>query len=104
MTDKQTQLFRHGDLVFAKAKEPHRETLKKGRDYVVAGNDTAPHTIVGACEYLREGEGRNSRILLRLPEDTRIVHAGRHTEGALEAGDYFVASLVEGTGRHGVED
>lgn len=98
------QLFRHGDLVFRKAERPHTQDLKKVKDYVVAGNDTAPHTVLGVSEFLREGEGRNSRILLRLPEPTRIVHAGRHTEGVLDAGDYFVASLVEGPGRDGVED
>lgn len=98
------QLFRHGDLVFRKSDVPHRAELKQVKDYVVAGNDTAPHTVLGVSEVLREGEGRNSRLLIRLPEPTRIVHAGRHTEGVLEAGDYFVASLVEGPGRDGVED
>jgi hypothetical protein len=98
------QLFRHGDLVFSKQSTPHTAELKPAHDLVVAGNDTAPHTIVGACMFSREGEGANTVIRLRLPEDTRIIHAGRHTEGVLKAGDYTAASLAEGPGRNGVID
>ena len=104
MNRTQPHLFRHGDLVFRKSDSRHKQELKKVKDYVVAGNDTAPHTVLGVSEILREGEGRNSRLLLRLHNPTRITHAGRHTEGMLDAGDYFVASLVEGPGRDGVED
>lgn len=98
------QLFRHGDLTFVKHTSPHTVDLKPARDLVVAGNDTAPHTIVGACLFAREGEGANTVLRIRLPEDTRIIHAGRHTEGLLPAGDYTAASLVEGPARNGVLD
>jgi hypothetical protein len=101
------KLYRHGDLVLraiSKAEAEKSGELQAARDLVVAGHDTAPHTIRGLVSYRMDGEGAARITTFVVHEDTTIEHAGRHEPGELLAGAYRMAALVEGESRSAVED
>ncbi len=86
------QLYaRHGDLVFDKLDTPITGDLDKHVDLILAGNDSAPHTVRGQVEARRE-EGIT---FLRVAKATTVDHAGRHMPITLEPGDYEVRPLRE---------
>lgn len=99
-----TEIYaRHGDLVIEKFPlNTHSGDLDRATDYVVAGSHSSPHTIRGVCLQRRDGE----QIRVRIPEDTQLVHADRHTVIPLPAGDYTIGPLRErgGEGDRAVED
>jgi len=95
------QLYaRQGDLVFDK--RPLSGEFKQEAGVVLAGRDSAPHTVVGTVGVRREG----LTTLLRVKRKTLVTHAGRHKTIALEPGDYEVRPLRErGSGEdRAVED
>lgn len=98
------QLFRHGDLVLRKIPLKNAGEVAAATDLVLAGHDTAPHTVKGACRFRTDGEGASAVTTIVLDAPTELVHMGRHTSGELEAGAYRIAALVEGEGRTAVED
>jgi hypothetical protein len=91
---------RQGDLVFSKEAVTGELTITK--NLVLAGNDTAPHTVKGS--FLSRQDGRTT--FLRITKRTSVTHDGRHLPVSLEPGDYRVYPLRErgdGTDR-AVED
>jgi hypothetical protein len=97
------QLFRHGDLVLRKLDKADG-ALTPTVDLVLAGRDTAPHTLIGPCRFRTTGEGAATVTTVELDAPTVISHMGRHTDGELPAGVYRIAALVEGEGRSAIED
>lgn len=92
------QLYaRHGDLVFDKLTSPISGDLSKHTDLVLAGTDSAPHTVRGQVEARRDGV----ITLMRVAATTTVEHAGRHKTITLEPGDYEVRPLRE---RHDGQD
>lgn len=91
------QLYaRQGDLVFEKATLSGEFEKKAG--LVLAGHDSAPHTIRREIMFRRNGEVTE----LRIEKTSAVVsHAGRHVSVKLEPGDYVVRPLRE---RHGSMD
>jgi len=80
---------RQGDCVV----ERRRITgdLTPAVDLVVAGHLSAPHTVVGACEFRKDSEVTSFRVAV----PTSLAHAGRHDAVPLEPGDYAVRPLRE---------
>jgi hypothetical protein len=58
---------------------------------VLAGNDTAPHTIKGRV--LMRVDTNDTKI--RITKKSKVKHAGRHHDISLEPGDYVVTILRE---------
>lgn len=85
---------RQGDLVFNQVPSVTGD-LKKVTGFVLAGRDSAPHTIEGTV--LARTDGRIHHI--EVPEATVVTHAGRHLPIPLEAGSYTVRPLREGDDR-----
>lgn len=86
------QLYaRQGDLVFKKLSEPIVGTLKPVTGLVLAGNDSAPHTVAGLVNHRQDGR----RHFIEVPTATVSQHAGRHVAVALEAGSYEITPLRE---------
>lgn len=94
----ETELFaRHGDLVISRSAIPDSvELTKPGAPVVLAGRESAPHTIgqFGAVLYGR----RDAVQFVRALEPVELTHSERHKPIALPAGDYHIASLAEMSG------
>jgi hypothetical protein len=85
---------RHGDLVIRKeAVPPGLALAKPTAPLILAGHETAPHTIArfGDVEYA-EADGVQR---LRVAKHVTLTHGGRHTEISLEPGDYAIEPLAE---------
>lgn len=82
---------RQGDLVFNRVSAVTGE-LKKQTDFVLAGRDSAPHTIRGTSQVRTDGRIHHVRVA----ESTLVTHAGRHEPITLEPGDYTIRPLREG--------
>lgn len=80
---------RQGDLVFDKT--PVTGELEKAVNPVLAGRDSAPHTIRGTVLMRRDG----ALTMIRVAEQTEVTHAGRHLPITLEPGDYIISPLRE---------
>lgn len=80
---------RQGDLVFEKRKLSGEFVEQSG--VVLAGQNSAPHTVVGKVGHRREG----LTTFLRVKRTTTVTHAGRHLPVKLEPGDYEVRPLRE---------
>lgn len=84
---------RHGDLVIRKEAIPPGTALAKPTaPLILAGHETAPHTIgqFGNVEYAGGDVQR-----LRVAKNVTLTHGGRHTEITLEPGDYAIEPLAE---------
>lgn len=95
------QLYgRQGDLVFDSV--PLTGEFRLEQDLVLAGRDSAPHTVRGTVLARREG----LVTFLRVEKSVTVEHAGRHKPITLEPGDYEVRPLRErGSGEdRAVED
>jgi hypothetical protein len=95
------QLYaRQGDLVFDKRKLTGEFAEESG--VVLAGQNSAAHTVMGKVGVRREG----LTTFLRVKQTTEVTHAGRHKSVTLEAGDYEIRPLRErGSGEdRAVED
>mgnify|MGYP001562364215 CR=1 FL=1 len=93
---------RQGDLVISAIAAGHKASLVSHQDLVLAGSDTAPHTVVGEVLALVE----STRTLLRCVAPTTITHADRHLPVELSPGDYEITRLRErgGAGDRAVGD
>lgn len=91
---------RQGDLVFEQT--TITGDLTAANSAVLAGHDSAAHTVKGAMSLRTEG----LVTFLRAAKKVTVTHAGRHLPITLEPGDYRVFPLRErgdGTDR-AVED
>lgn len=85
---------RHGDLVIRKEAIPQGFALARPKaPLVLAGRETAPHTIAqfGNVEH-GEVDGVQR---LRVVEPVTLTHGGRHTTISLEPGEYAIEPLAE---------
>ncbi len=81
---------RQGDLVFNRIDSIPGE-LTKQTNFILAGHDSAPHTIRGTAQVRAEGND----FFISLAETAQVVHAGRHQPVTLEPGNYRVTRLRE---------
>jgi hypothetical protein len=65
--------------------------LEKAVNPVLAGRDSAPHTIRGTVLMRRDG----ALTMIRIAEPAVVEHAGRHLPITLEPGDYVISPLRE---------
>lgn len=82
---------RQGDLVIDAKPIPDGVELRPEKDLILAGRDSAPHTVRGTVLAARQG----AVTYLRVEQATRIDHAGRHRTVPLVVGDYEVRPLRE---------
>lgn len=85
---------RHGDLkFFAEAIPEHIKLATPVGPLVLAGRESAPHTIsdVKNVEHFADGDVQ----YLRVKKSVELTHGGRHTAITLEPQDYVIESLAE---------
>lgn len=80
---------RQGDLVFVK--QPVTGDLTPVTNPVLAGNDTAAHTVKGKIQWRQDAD----QTALRVARKIIVTHAGRHLPIPLVPGDYIVYVLRE---------
>lgn len=86
------QLYaRQGDLVFKKLDSAPSGEFKPVRGLVLAGNDSAAHTVAGLVMHRQDGR----RHFIEAKEPTEVGHAGRHKTVPLQAGFYEISPLRE---------
>jgi hypothetical protein len=85
---------RQGDLVIRKLETPIAGELKAVKSVTFAGDSSGhPHTLVGACEYRKDGR----TTLVRVKAKRVLTHgkADGHKDVALAKGDYEITPLRE---------
>jgi hypothetical protein len=88
---------RHGDLVIQKEALPEGFVLSKPTaPLILAGRETAPHTIASYADVEHGAGGGVQR--LRVRRAVKLTHGGRHNTIAIEPGDYVIYPLAEMSG------
>jgi hypothetical protein len=80
-----------GDQVIRKLDTKISGKLQPATNLVIAGSHEGTHTIKGTCQTRLDGDIR----LVRVQRKTKLVHASRHLETAMPAGDYSITTQRE---------